>query len=688
MRLGLLRVGVVLVGLAVAAGTAGLLPDTTPMAQAAEGGTFPTLLSTRDRALYGSAFKLGGRGDWDGAAAMAAAARDRTLAKVIDWQRIQDRSAMLGFDQIARFIDQNPDWPRSDGIQVRAEAKIDDDTGARKVIDFFRRHPPISGLGRLRYGMALLETGDRAAGAQLLKLGWHDADTTPELEQQVLSRHGALLGETDHVARLDQLLFDESVAEARRMLPLVPAAWRAEGQARISLILAARTVTQDLAQVPAARRNDSGLLYARIRWLRALDRDDEATDLIALLPAGTAAAAPEDWWPNLHYGARRLLRAGRPEEAYRVASQHGLTGGVAYFEAEWMAGWIALRFLNRPEIAYRHFSAMRTKVSAPISVSRAAFWAGRAAAAAGRAADARRWFDDAAAFPHTFYGQLAAATLGEVNARPLAPDPAPTPQDRTAFESDELIRAARMLLEIGEENRIRPFTAQIMENQTRPGVRALVTAMAEAKGGSFAGIVAAKAANYLGTTLFRHGYPVVAMPRGALTEPALALALTRQESEFRVDAVSPAGALGLMQLMPSTAKLVARSLGIKYQPKKLTTDASYNTKLGVAHLDQLLNDYSGSYIMTAAAYNAGPGRVSSWMNEFGDPRSAATDVIDWIEQIPFTETRNYVQRVIENTQVYRQRLAGKKPVPLEIYRDLLRGAGGRRSPMLDIDRSG
>lgn len=681
------RIGILLAG-AVVATAVFATPGAVPAAQAESRAAFPTLLSAKDRTLYATAFKMGQRGDWDGAAVLATGARDHTLARVIDWQRIQDRSPQLGFDDIVRFVDQNADWPRIDALQLRAEAKIDGDTGARKVIDFFRRHPPVSGLGRLRYGLALLETGDRAAGAQLLKLGWQDADTTDELEQQVLSRYGALLTVADHISRLDNLLFDESVTEARRMLALVPAPWRAEGQARISLILAARSVTRDMAAVPAARRNDSGLLYARIRWLRALDRDDEATDLIALLPAGTAAAAPEKWWPNLHYGARRLLRAGRAAEAYQVASQHGLTDGVAYFDAEWTAGWIALRFLNKPDLAYRHFAAMRTRVSAPISVARAAFWAGRAAAAQGRTADARRWYNDAAANPHAFYGQLAAAALGEANARPLPADPVPTGKDRAIFETDGLIRAARMLLEIGEENRIRPFAAKIMENQTRPGVRALVTAMAETKGGSYAGIVAAKSANFRGTTLFRHCYPVVSMPRGARTEPALALALTRQESEFRVDVVSPAGALGLMQLMPGTARLVARSIGIKYQPKKLTTDASYNTRLGVAHLDKLLGDYGGSYIMTAAAYNAGPSRVSNWMNQFGDPRSASTDVVDWIEQIPFTETRDYVQRVLENTQIYRQRLAGNRPVPLEIYRDLLRGAGNRRSPLLDADRSG
>ncbi|MFA5120416.1 lytic transglycosylase domain-containing protein [Zavarzinia sp.] len=643
----------------------------------------PSLLSPADRQVYMRAFAAGSNGDWDEAASVAAAAKDRTLAKVIDWQRYQARENSNGFDEIAQFVERNPNWPRRSTTLARAEAAITSDTSSTRLISWFQKYPPVSGIGKLRYGVALMAAGDKARGLLMLRQGWVDADLDSDTEAQILAAYGDRLSQADHIARMNRLLMDEDVAEARRLMAYVPPADRAAANAAISFILATRSANADYAAVPADRRDAPGLLYARVRYLRSLDLDDQAVDLIASLPEGVAAQNPGRWWPHLRYAARRLLTAGRYQDAYRVARAHNLTEGTDYYEAEWTAGWIALRFLRQPEAALRHFSAMASKVQTPISVSRANYWAGRAAEAGGHAADARNWYGRAAGQPQTFYGQLAAFELGETNARPLPPDPRPSSADQAAAERDDLVRAIRMMIEIGEESRIRPFVKAAMENSASPGMRAMIAEIAAANGDTYAGVIAAKEASFVGTLLTNRGYPVLSMPSGSLTEPALALALTRQESEFRPDAVSPAGARGLMQLMPATAKLVAKKIGLGFDQRKLTSDPRYNMTLGVAHLDELLDDFAGSYAMVAGAYNAGGNRIDQWVDRNGDPRSSSVDVIDWIELIPFEETRNYVQRVIENTQVYRQRLAPGKPVPLGIAKDLLRGSSMRTTPVVE-----
>ncbi|PWR21032.1 lytic transglycosylase domain-containing protein [Zavarzinia compransoris] len=670
---------------ALVLGLGGIVPLAVPAPAAAQtaASRFPALLTAADRQIYLRAFAAGSKGDWDGAAAIALAARDRTLAKVIDWQRIQAQSAAASFETIAQFVERNPDWPRRSTTLARAEAALTGQESATRLLAWFTKFPPASGLGKIRYGAALMATADRARGLLMLRQGWIEADMTTAVENDILARFQSMFTQADHIARLQRLLMDEDVTEARRMLSLVPSDYRASATAAIAFIMKASSAGRDLAAVPAARAQDPGLLYARVRYLRSLDQDDQAVELISRLPEGVAAQNPGRWWPHLRYATHRLLNAGRYADAYRVARAHDLSDGVDYFDAEFTAGWVALRFLRQPEAALRHFTAMAGKVQSPISTARANYWGGRAAAALGQREAARAWYAKAAVHSQTFYGQLAAFELGEASARALPADPRPSAGEQSAVERGELYRAIRMLLEIDEKGRIRPFLKAAMEATASPGGRAHIAEMAGAAGGAYAGVIAAKEASFVGTFLGNRGYPLLNMPNGELTEKALSLALTRQESEFRSDAVSPAGARGLMQLMPGTAKLVAKSLGLKFEPGKLTTDPQYNMTLGVAHLDELLNDFGGSYAMVIGAYNAGGGRIDTWIGRYGDPRSSDVDVVDWIERIPFEETRNYVQRVLENTQVYRLRLAAGKAVPLGIARDLLRGSGSRTSPVVD-----
>ncbi|MCF4165481.1 transglycosylase SLT domain-containing protein [Zavarzinia compransoris] len=678
------RIGRAALAVALTAGLSGVMtaaPVANPTAEAAS--QYPSLLGAGDRAIYQRAFARARQGDWEGAATIAAAARDRTLARMIEWQTYQSRSANASFENITYFVQRTPGWPRLETMLSRAEAAIDARTPVAAQLAWFSKYPPVSGLGKLRYGAALLTTGEKARGLLLLRQGWVEADMPSATESEILSRYQSHLTTVDHVARLQRLLMDRDASEARRMLALVPSDYRAAGTAAVAYLMRSSSADKAYAAVPAARRNDPGLLYARIRYLRVLDHDDQAVNLIAAMPPGTTALDPEAWWTNLRYAGQRLIDDGRYADAYRVVRAHGLGDGVDYFDAEWMAGWIALRFLGQADVALRHFTALTTKVETPISSSRATYWAGRAAAARGDMQAAQAWYGRAAVHSQTFYGQLAAYALGETMARPLPVDPPISAQDRASAEALEMYRLVRMLIEIDEAGRIRPFVRAAMDAAPTPGARAHIAEMAAATGGTHAGVIAAKSAIYAGTVLVNRAYPILSMPNGQLTERALALALTRQESEFRADAVSPAGARGLMQLMPGTAKLVARSLGMRFEQTKLTSDPRYNMTLGVAHLDELLGDFGGSYAMVIGAYNAGGGRIDRWINRYGDPRSSSVDVVDWVERIPFGETRNYVQRVLENTQVYRLRLNGNKPVPMGIARDLLRGAGARTTPVVD-----
>jgi soluble lytic murein transglycosylase len=388
---------------------------------------------------------------------------------------------------------------------------------------------------------------------------------------------------------------------------------------------------------------------------------------------------PRRWWTERHILARRALDDGEVTTAYRLAADHGQTSAAAIAEAEWLAGWVALRFLGEPILAYRHFVAMHRVVRMPISVARAAYWAGRAAEAAAVPLESERWYRRAVTRPTTFYGQLATLALGrEVLTLPAGPHPAAA----GAFEARELVRLARLLGELDEGELMGAVLARLLDQASSPAERALIAHIGLDYGLAHVSIRAAKRALRDDTMLIESAYPVPAAlapgPGGAgLLEPGLLLALARQESEMNRRVVSRAGARGLLQLMPATARMMARRLGLTYERSRLTSDDAYNLRLGGGYLAGLLADFDGAGVLALPAYNAGPGRVGQWIRDNGDPRDAAVDPIDWIELIPYSETRNYVQRVLEGIQVYRHLLADPaRPPRLRLAEDMI-GKPGR-----------
>ncbi|MBM3556735.1 MAG: lytic transglycosylase domain-containing protein, partial [Alphaproteobacteria bacterium] len=380
-------------------------------------------------------------------------------------------------------------------------------------------------------------------------------------------------------------------------------------------------------------------------------------------------------WGERHVLARRALRAGAVTDAYRLAKDHGLTGGAGFADAEWLAGWIALRFLKENRQALDHFERLADAVRLPVSRAKAAYWSALAAEGNGNSDRARRWWGEAARYPTTFYGQLAILRLDPSGILNVPPLPSASTAEEGAFRDNELRRAVELLAAVDDRARAKLFILRLGEISKTPGEHVLIGRLGEAMGRNEWTVQAAKRAARAGIFLHAAGFPVISTAAsGGQPEPALVHAISRQESEFDHRAVSRAGALGLMQLMPRTAQSVARGLGVPYAQARLLDDPGYNMRLGSSYLEQMIKRYGGSYVLASAAYNAGPGRVAQWLRENGDPRDPAIDVVDWIELIPIEETRNYVARVLENLQVYRQKLEG---APVRLAEDLKRGSGRR-----------
>jgi soluble lytic murein transglycosylase len=408
-----------------------------------------------------------------------------------------------------------------------------------------------------------------------------------------------------------------------------------------------------VAQVPDQLKGNPGLVYERLRWRRRKGKVAAALEMLEMAPDRPPRA--EMWWRERAYLARAALAMGDVEVAYRVVRRHGQTSGADLADGEWLAGWIALRFQGKPAAALAHFETMYQTVTYPISRTRGAYWAGRAAEAMGDSAAAARWYRLAAAHPLAFYGQHAAARLGPENGMALPDGPAISGFEFGAFYQRELVRVTRLLAEIGERKLVRIFVRHLSRIAETPAERILIARLAQYTDRTDLAVWTARRASLAGVDLIDHGYPMLPLPEGRGPDPALVLAVIRQESGFDPKAVSPTGARGLMQLQPATARKVSRMLGTRYSKRRLTSDPDYNLTLGRAHLAELIAAYDGSYVLALAAYNAGPRRVKRWIKAFGDPRRGSAQAIDWIESIPLGETRNYVQRVLEGLFVYRLR---------------------------------
>ncbi len=640
----------------------------------ADGRAASSLLSKSDHEIYIEAFAAAQDGNWKAAHEIAARARNPLGAKILRWWDFGLLESPTTFEDVRRFAEANPDWPLPHRIESAVEAMMRRHVSDEAVLAYFRWRDPMSRHGRLRYAKALLAEGKTEQAAKFVRIAWvHDRFSTSELKA-THRRFGSLLRPEDHVARLDRLVWESRAKEAKRMFPYVDAGYQRLAEARLRLRAMGGGVDGAIAQVPRELRDDPGLLYERTRWRRRKGRDESAREILGSPPE--ELGRPKFWWRERSIQIRRTLADGNISEAYTLAANHGQIASLTFSEAEWLAGWIALRFLDEPHDAYRHFARVHSVVHMPISRARAAYWSARAAEAAGDREGAILWYGAGATYPGTFYGQLSAARLGAPDAPLMRQAEPPRPASKPKLLNHELVAATRLLAALEVEDLVKAFVLHLSDLAKSESDHAIVAELALSLDRPNYAIHAAKRGTRDGYVSNKRLFPLVDVPFARPDEElehALVLAITRQESLFDTAARSRAGARGLMQLMPATAKLVARKLEVKYQRRELTADPAYNVSLGSAYLYEMIETYDGSYLLAIAAYNAGPGNVQRWLRANGDPRrDPSVDIVDWIEMIPIAETRNYVQRVLEGLQVYRWRRGGT-PTVTSLEHDLLRG---------------
>ncbi len=617
-------------------------------------------LSPADRAVYTKAFQAVEQDDWQAARSLTAQAQEQRPANVIAWLDYQRAETAAGFLEITAFLDANPTWPSRAKIRRNAEAAIDPETPAQPIRDWFTRHPPLTPAGALAYIAALDSLGDRHEAEKAAKSAWLAFDFEPADEADLYERYHDSLTAADNQARLQRLLASRNIKAAKRMLPRLGKDQAALAEARLALIERTPGVDQAVARVPPHLRNDQGLWLDRLRWRRREGKEASAREIILNPPFALAKNAV--WTRERMILSRNALAQGRYSEAYNLIAGHGLERGAIFAEAEFLAGWINLVFLQDDAAAYRHFSRLFENVRFPISRARAAYWSGRAASQGGDQTLAETWYGRAAAHPDTFYGQLALTALNQSLPPPRAA-PIPTGADQAAFAAQPMVQLVELLRDLDVPEHARIFLLRLALDLKRPEDLVLTARLALDLDHPSAVLLAAKRARLQDLLLVDYAYPRMPLPdiasrqSGTAPEAALILALIRQESSFDPKATSPVGAQGLMQLMPATAKRTARNMGQSYSEQRLTEDPDYNISLGAAYLSQMLERYEGSPVLALAAYNGGPGSVDRWLIRNGDPRLGERDIIDWIESIPFGETRNYVQRVLEAVPFYRRLLS-------------------------------
>jgi soluble lytic murein transglycosylase len=650
-----------------------------PQSPAAPLAAAPTLTtSAEDLAAVKNAIALARKGSPNEATGVQNTISDPLARKLVEWVILRSDDNNATFARYAAFIAANSGWPGIVTMRRRAEAMLWFERPSPQVVRaFFAHEKPRSVRGHFALARAMMAQGDRAGAQRLVRTAWREEYFTRDLEDSARETFGDLITRADVKARMDFRLYAEDIDTATRMAKRLGGHEPAIVKARAAVINKAKNAKALLDAVPTEARHDAGYIFSRIQWLRRQDKIAEAGQLMLAAPRDPAQLHDlDEWWVERRLLARKLLDIGDAKTAYLIArdAAHPVKENFRG-EHPFTAGWIALRFLNNPSAALPHFARIGHGTSNPITLARASYWQGRAAEAMGRQQEARAHYQQSARYPTAYYGQIARARLGlsEMTLRTL-PDLAGA--QRTAPARLEVTRAAEILYAVGARDLAASFLADFGDKSPDAHAIAALAEVATRNADARAALLAAKFALNRGHALDHHAFPTFGVPDyqpiGPKVETSLVYSIVRQESAFNPRVVSSAKALGLMQVMPATGKYLAKKFNVPFDQKRLLNDTVYNTQMGAAELGEVVEWYRGSYILAFAAYNAGRGRVKEWIERYGDPRDPKVDPIDWVERIPFSETRNYVQRVMENVQVYRVRFsAGSK---LLIEADLRRGA--------------
>lgn len=602
------------------------------------------------------ALKLAARGHWNDARRQVPRGGDTVEQKLLQWVQYRNGAPGASFNEIASFVNANPDWPLLDKLRLQAEKTMPDNLSDQDTIAWFQNNRPVTPGAMERYIRALAASGNAAQARQVISEWWPDANLTRDQQKSFYARYKAYFDKQANRTRFNALIFRGEYSNARGMASVLGPGYPELAEARIALSSEQGDPNGAMARVPANLQNDEGLLYERLRWRRRHDLDEGAMEILAHEPPYGEMYNPQAWWDERHILARRLIEDRKYAQAYKLIVKHGQREGLPFSQAEWLAGWLALRFLNKPWEAFEHFERVYHKVETPISKSRAAYWAGRASEVLKHKDVAQKWYKVAAQTQTTFYGQLAAAAIN-------APQKLPVPTIKSSTKPSgqsiaEMLKASEYLIEAGQWSEASSFLLRVTTIARKPDDFLLAAQQASRAGLKHIAIRIAQDAEKQNVLLPDYAYPQVENYMRGINDVEWALihGLIRQESRFDEQAVSSAGARGLMQLMPGTAKEVARKSGLSHQNEWLTSRPAHNVKLGSKYIGQLVARYDGNYAIALAGYNAGPSRANRWIEEFGDPRKGEIDLVDWIELIPIYETRNYVQRVMEGVYVYRLRL--------------------------------
>lgn len=611
-------------------------------------------LSDFDKQVYRQSFALANKGKWSQAEQLATKATDPLLAKVLHWGRLRYDDGSVTFADITRFLAQNPTWPHQEGMIEKAEKLITDSTPKEALRAWFAQNPPKTTTGRMAWLRILLADEKITEAQQLAQKTWVENMFNASNEADFLRNYGGFLTKENHIARLDMLLWEGDYTQVYRLKRFLPAGAIALADARQLLNKRAKNATAAAARVPAPYNTNTGLLYEYANFARL--KGDDKTAIAALLRATTPALEPKAWWKEVEFQARKTLRLGDAKTAYAIARNNRLNAGSAeYLEAEFLAGWIANNFLKDPKLAAQHFLNVYKNSQTPISRSRGGYWLAQTAEAVGKTDIATKLYTDAAQYYSSFYGQLA---MQKINADPFAmlANSVP-PAGDSALVNNPLALAIVQLNALGEKRFVGIYANALLTSVTDTSEVAGLTQLLTSIGRIDLAITMAKKAKNLGLSLPDAEFPMIKLPKTVKApEAALIYGIIRQESLFNVSVQSPVGARGLMQLMPETAKMETRIMGVPFNLPNLTRDGQYNMQVGSHHLQRLIEQFGGSYPLVAAAYNAGGGSVKKWLAHYGDPRKGEISMIDWMESIPFRETRNYVQRVLEGVEMYRLRL--------------------------------
>lgn len=631
---------------------------------------FSTIAKEDSGDFLAKAFNALDKADWVTAKHYAEKISNPVGKTLITWQRLRRGNGAWG--EYVDFLAENPDWPGLQRLRSRGEAAIPPNHNPTQVRAYFKDQLPQTGSGSLRLAEAFTAQGRGADAKAEAKRAWLSLTLQQHEMNSLLHRYSGSLSRY-HPKRLEFLLWNGHTNEASRMLALVSPGRQKLAKARIALQETTKGVDALINAVPANLRNGGGLAYDRFQWRIRKGRWDDAQKLLAEQSTDVEQLGlPEKWGPRRRGFARRAMRMGKTDLAYNLASKHGLSKGSDYADLEWLSGFISLTKLNAPKQAKVHFQNHMREVKTPVSLGRSGYWVGRAEEQLEDFDAAVDAFNFGAKHQTSFYGQLAAEKISaEPNVllagKMIIPDWRKGP-----LSESSVVQAGILLHHAEEQNLMRWFFSHLAET-TSEMETAQLAELALGLDRPFVALGVAKEAAKRGFVIHKSYFPVTQLARySGNVAPEIAMAIARRESELNPKAVSPVGARGLMQIMPATARQVARDINIEYSKNRLTNDWRYNAKLGSTYLGGLLDIYEGSYVLAFAAYNAGPNRVNEWIKTYGDPRGNEIDQVDWIEHIPYRETRNYVMRVIESLHVYRMRISGKI-VPIRLTQDLTRG---------------